>query len=56
MASDEECEVVLTREEVETLHRLVTAKIEGVLVHSEEYFRLQDLAHKLHEAHCGAPR
>jgi hypothetical protein len=25
----------------------VTAKLEGVLVHSQEYFQLEDIAHKL---------
>jgi hypothetical protein len=36
--------------EIETLHALVEAKVEGVLVHSEEYFRLQDIAFKLASA------
>jgi hypothetical protein len=39
--------VLLTLAELDTLHALVSAKIEGVLVHSEEYFRLEDIAHKL---------
>jgi hypothetical protein len=39
--------VSLTLGELETLHALVVAKIEGVLVHSQEYFRLEDIAHKL---------
>ncbi|MEY4509145.1 MAG: hypothetical protein RLZZ450_1267 [Pseudomonadota bacterium] len=39
--------VLLTLAELEALHALVTAKIEGVLVHSQEYFRLEDIAHKL---------
>jgi len=47
---DEPRTLVLSHEELETLHTLVTAKLEGVLVHSEQYFELQDLAHKLSEA------
>lgn len=39
--------VLFTLHELETLHALVVAKIEGVLVHSQEYFRLEDIAHKL---------
>jgi len=39
--------VLLTLSELETLHALVVAKVEGVLVHSQEYFRLEDIAHKL---------
>ena len=47
---DDRCTLALRREELETLHALVTAKLEGVLVHSEQYFALQDLAHKLADA------
>jgi hypothetical protein len=39
--------VLLTLTELDTLRALVTAKIEGVLVHSQECFRLEDIAHKL---------
>jgi hypothetical protein len=41
---------MLTLEELGLLRDLVTAKLEGVLVHSEEYFRLEDIAHKLSTA------
>jgi len=39
--------VALSFDELETLHALVTAKLDGALVHSQEYFRLEDIAHKL---------
>lgn len=48
MKTDEpETTVALTLAELDTLHALVTAKLDGVLVHSQEYFRLEDVAHKL---------
>lgn len=48
MKTDEpQTTVALTRAELDTLHALVTAKLDGVLVHSQEYFRLEDIAHKL---------
>jgi hypothetical protein len=46
----EERTVLLTVAELDALHALVTAKVEGVLVHSPEYFQLQDIAHKLSTA------
>ena len=49
-SSDQESNVVLTRAELELLRGLVRAKIEAVLVHSAEYFALEDLAHKLETA------
>lgn len=49
-ADDPQRSVLFTLTELETLHDLVAAKIEGVLVHSQEYFRLEDIAHKLANA------
>jgi hypothetical protein len=56
MARDDEQQrtVELTVSELAKLHELVTAKLEGVLVHSQEYFALEDIAHKLSTA--GQPR
>lgn len=44
---NEQRTVVLTVAELQQLHALVLAKIEGTLVHSPEYFELEDVAHKL---------
>lgn len=55
MKTDEPARTVqLTLAELETLHALVTAKLDGVLVHSQEYFRLEDIAHKLSVAQKAA--
>lgn len=48
MKTDESARaVLLTPAELQTLHALVIAKLDGVLVHSQEYFGLEDIAHKL---------
>jgi len=50
MSNEEERTVDLMVSEIEILQALVQYKTENVIEHSDEYFRLQDIAFKLASA------